>query len=410
MKATVWRLCLVGLLLATVAGARSEEAAASSDTLGSGQWLFPGQYVISGNGLFEFIMQDDGNLVLYYMYGASTPLWDTGTGGQSVLGVAMQTDGNLVLYNSAGGAIWSSHTNVPGSFLIAQNDGNLVIYAGASPVWATYTTQDTPGSGYWSATDSNAPSAGRPASSPIYVEPTDTSLYGGYVAEVDTYFDDLGCATYRAVNSTNVADANANWATNSATMGTALYYYSGGPGADPSYNGTTSEAYAWGQRQGQWAVNRYSSQGPSYRTGLIFLDIDRTYGDGWNDVTKGNCSYTIYSYGIDPAVDRATFNGFWDYVYYNTGQFFPGVYSSQGLWNFTFGTGSNGSIPNTYEWTYENQTMSTAVPSSWCYGNTCAAFFGGTSKAIAWQWAIGSTDGNVGDFDQIYMCSWSRGC
>jgi hypothetical protein len=41
----------------------------------------------------------------------------------------MQADGNLVLYTPGGKAVWASSTSgSPGSYLIAQNDGNVVIY------------------------------------------------------------------------------------------------------------------------------------------------------------------------------------------------------------------------------------------------------------------------------------------
>lgn len=117
-----------------------------------------------------------------------------------------------------------------------------IVFAGDSP------------HGYWWGTDSNAPQA---SGSFPYKEPYNTSgSYGGYFAEVDTYFDQVCGQTGRAVNSVNVADANTN-AVNFAnegmvpdSFGTVLYDYMGGPGADPSYNGTAAEAYAWGER---WA-------------------------------------------------------------------------------------------------------------------------------------------------------------
>ena len=49
-------------------------------------------------------------------------------------------DGNLVVYNASGAAVWSSVTwGHPGAYLVVQSDGNLVIYDGASPIWATNT-------------------------------------------------------------------------------------------------------------------------------------------------------------------------------------------------------------------------------------------------------------------------------
>lgn len=412
VKARSFSLALA--VVAVLFGSRGvQPVGATSNTLSGGQWLYPGQYMLSGNALFELSMQTDGNLVLYYNYGRMTPVWNTGTSGRSVKGVTMQTDGNFVMYNTGNAAIWATNTSGnPGAYLVDQNDGNLVLYGGSGALWYTFTSQDTPGTGYWAASDSNLPTAGLGGGSILYDEPNNSSLYGGYVAEVDTYYDDI-CGTPGggvATNPTDVSAANYNNGVNPATMGTALYYFMGGPGADPSFNNTTTEAYAWGQFQAWKAVTTENSVGPSYRTGIIFMDIENSENtnNGWSDWYQ-NCGHYDPAYAISTSVARATFNGFWDYVY-NDSSFYPAVYSSPLMWNDTFGTGSDGSIPNTFEWTYEGQTYSTNAPSGWSYGATSAQWFGGTTKPLAWQWAIKNTDGGVGDFDQVYMCTWSSAC
>jgi hypothetical protein len=54
----------------------------------------------------------------------------------------MQSDGNLVLYHVNNAPAWASNTaGKPGSYLIMQNDGNLVIYQPIVPVWASNTVQ-----------------------------------------------------------------------------------------------------------------------------------------------------------------------------------------------------------------------------------------------------------------------------
>lgn len=54
--------------------------------------------------------------------------------------LVMQQDGDLVEYDAYAVPVWSSHTDVPGSDLEAQDDGNFVIYApGHIAVWATGT-------------------------------------------------------------------------------------------------------------------------------------------------------------------------------------------------------------------------------------------------------------------------------
>jgi hypothetical protein len=100
-----------------------------------------GQALISGNGRYKFIMQDDGNLVLYRI-GEAQALWATDTCGRNVRKCIMQSDGNLVLYGNDE-VIWASKThNNSNAYLIVQNDGNAVIYKHPflqSPIWATNT-------------------------------------------------------------------------------------------------------------------------------------------------------------------------------------------------------------------------------------------------------------------------------
>jgi hypothetical protein len=60
------------------------------------------------------------------------------------------------------------------------------------------------------------------------------------------------------------------------------------------------------------------------------------------------------------SIDRADFNGFYDYVLAHS-KYRPGVYSAVVVWNSVFGgnsasPGSPGYIPNTDEWTYEPET------------------------------------------------------
>ena len=98
-----------------------------------------GDKLMSLNGIYSFIMQTDGNLVLYCN---KIPLWDSNTHGLTVAnGLWFQADSNLVLYNPAGGALWNSGTNGSGATkMIMQNDGNFVMYTDANAaVWSTKT-------------------------------------------------------------------------------------------------------------------------------------------------------------------------------------------------------------------------------------------------------------------------------
>jgi hypothetical protein len=109
-----------------------------SDTLNPGELLHKGGSISSNNGAITFVLQDDGNLVLYNQSGQ--PLWATGTNGKEVSQAIMQLDGNFVLYGPTG-ALWASGTDhYPGSHVIAQDDHNVVVYDPQSKArWATNT-------------------------------------------------------------------------------------------------------------------------------------------------------------------------------------------------------------------------------------------------------------------------------
>lgn len=102
------------------------------DRLSPGQTMNAGDLRRSTNKRYTLAMQGDGNLVLY---NGGSALWATGTSGDNR--AIMQGDGNLVVYRNGGGALWDSKTaGKDGSFLVVQNDANLVIYQGATAVWA----------------------------------------------------------------------------------------------------------------------------------------------------------------------------------------------------------------------------------------------------------------------------------
>lgn len=106
-------------------------------TLVAGQQLGVNGHVRSLDGRFKFIMQGDGNVVLY---GPTGVHWQSRTGvAGSVL--EMQPDGNLVVYAPGRQAVWNSQTTGRGgSQLDVQNDGNVVIYDPAGrPIWSVLT-------------------------------------------------------------------------------------------------------------------------------------------------------------------------------------------------------------------------------------------------------------------------------
>lgn len=103
----------------------------------AGQGLFKNQWHRSCDGRFTLSFQGDGNLVLYH---GGTPLWASNTPSNAEV-VGMQGDGNFVIYGLNGAAIWSTNTHGhPGALLGIQDDGNVVIYTpGGTGIWSTNT-------------------------------------------------------------------------------------------------------------------------------------------------------------------------------------------------------------------------------------------------------------------------------
>lgn len=99
--------------------------------------LMPGQSIETPDRNYKFILQLDGNLVLY---SKNKAVWASTTSGMDISRLAMQADGNLVLYSPTGAPLWHSSTGGKGqSSLRIQDDGNLVIYGPRGATWASNT-------------------------------------------------------------------------------------------------------------------------------------------------------------------------------------------------------------------------------------------------------------------------------
>ena len=76
------------------------------DTLNPGDSLRANESIVSANGRYRFVYQDDGNLVLYkiYRFQPWRSLWVSATAGRPAGVCVMQSDdGNLVIYDPTGG-------------------------------------------------------------------------------------------------------------------------------------------------------------------------------------------------------------------------------------------------------------------------------------------------------------------
>lgn len=116
-----------------------------ADTLSTGSALTANQALFSSDGTYKFILQGDGNLVIYRSDGQV--VWSANTQGKGGTRLTMQSDGNLVLYTASGSAVWSTKTSgTAASRLVMQSDGNLVLYSsGGVAVWATGTNTSSGG-------------------------------------------------------------------------------------------------------------------------------------------------------------------------------------------------------------------------------------------------------------------------
>jgi hypothetical protein len=270
--------------------------------------------------------------------------------------------------------------------------------AGDSPTGFYYGTDSWPVSGVGSAP---------------YHEPVIGGGYGGYIGMAGNWARTEGCRTgnFLAWSSANSAQANTNYTKYHVGIGTGVYWYMGGPGVDPHWNGTTTEASKWGAQQAAWALAAMKTRAVTYP--VVWADIELpgiqpALDNGWNSVYSSPCSEHVVRTSVPVSVDRAEFNGFAAYITAHS-KYKVGVYSSPQVWSSIFGGGTASLIPNTYEWTYWTETSNLSnAPSGWClrHGAGCAQFFGGQTSAskyaLMWQWSGGGgvTNGH-GDFDQI---------
>ncbi|WP_214327931.1 hypothetical protein [Nonomuraea sediminis] len=131
------------MVTASVPVSATTVTTAGVSSAGRTTWLNPGQRLDAGDsvrssgGEYVLQQQDDGNLVLYR---GTTPLWSSQTGDSPGAFAVMQDDGNLVVYRGRT-ALWASNTgDAPGARLAVQDDGNLVIYSGKTAVWSRHST------------------------------------------------------------------------------------------------------------------------------------------------------------------------------------------------------------------------------------------------------------------------------
>jgi hypothetical protein len=268
--------------------------------------------------------------------------------------------------------------------------------------------------GFWYGTDSTTMAVPGPAP---YREPVIGGAYGGYIGMIGNWAAWQHCGGKVVWSGSDSADADTDLGSYHQGIGTGVYWFMAGPGVDPHYNGSTGEAYAWGEAQAARTLSDLSHPPNRVTYPVVFMDVELpghapgftpASDNGWNSVYTSPCSGVVRAGYIAAQVDRADFNGFAAYLTSHSA-YKAGVYSSPAVWRSIFGTGTPASLPNTYEWTYTGDTSSLAHhPSGWCLRatTTCAQFFGGITSsnthALMWQWSGGGgTYNGYGDFDQV---------
>ncbi|KAI9170707.1 CHAP domain-containing protein [Paramyrothecium foliicola] len=110
------------------------------DRLVTVQSIYKSQSLRAHGGVFELLLQGDGNLVLYRTVADEIQrvLWASGSDGTVPKQLVVQTDGNVVLYTESG-AVWASNTRVSGlsqtRTLVLKEDGNLVLEENGNQIW-----------------------------------------------------------------------------------------------------------------------------------------------------------------------------------------------------------------------------------------------------------------------------------
>jgi hypothetical protein len=325
----------------------------------------------------------------------------------SVLGIAALLGTGalgLVLLNGAG----------PGSSLAAPAGARPVAHVEPVSPAAPAAGAATVFPGFWSGTDSTGITIPGPAP---YREPGIGGAYGGYIGMAGNWATWQHCGTKVVWSGADSGAADIDYNHHHEGIGTGVYWFMGGPGVDPHYNGTTREASAWGAAQAARTLADIRNERTPVTYPVVFMDIEipghapsftPAEDNGWNTVYTSACSGRVKTRHIAASVDRAEFNGYASYLTAHSKDK-VGVYSEAGIWASIFGTGSAASIPNTYEWTYAGDTSSLSRhPAGWCLSGTktCAQFFGGVTAAskyaVMWQWTGGGgTFNGIGDLDQI---------
>jgi exopolysaccharide biosynthesis protein len=137
-------IAVVGVIACTFTTSESAQAQSripqyGRNSIRAGSHLYPSYGLTSRNRCFNFVMKNDGNLVVYNN-NTRTEIWNAGiSDNPNISKTTLKRNGKLVVSTSNNAEVWSSgKVNNDAPYLILQDDGNLVIYSNRrAVVWAT---------------------------------------------------------------------------------------------------------------------------------------------------------------------------------------------------------------------------------------------------------------------------------
>jgi Protein of unknown function (DUF4232) len=300
-------------------------------------------------------------------------------------------------------------------FLPARPGGMaLAVARNALAAAKTDPVRQMPGSdsaGFFYGTDSSLPTACGSGNGP-FTEPIgdcshgSAGPYGEYIGETGSFMNWQGCTTSGlAWNQANYNMATDNLVDHGTGLGAAAYWFAAGPGRDPHYNGSASEATTWGQQQAEAALSDLNGRVFGFR--YIFMDIENNGSppdwDGWNTRWNGACGDKVKASYIPANIDYATWQGFADYINAHS-PYLAGVYSAGGYgyggWIGIFG---GEQLTNAAEWTFDDEQSQLKLPRGFSGSAASALWFANAPAAchLLWQWSGGDGVLNgYGDLDQ----------
>uniref|UniRef100_A0A3Q0S7M2 Bulb-type lectin domain-containing protein n=1 Tax=Amphilophus citrinellus TaxID=61819 RepID=A0A3Q0S7M2_AMPCI len=115
----------------------------SRNFISTDQELYQGDYLVSENGNYKAVFQEDGNFVIY----GWSPVWNTATCGKKPHRILLQGDTNLVMYTDDDTPVWATgnhdfHDNSR-MRLTLTNQGHLIVQKNGKMVWSSANSRGT---------------------------------------------------------------------------------------------------------------------------------------------------------------------------------------------------------------------------------------------------------------------------